>query len=50
MEGDRSGGIYCLLEVPEVKGAIVRLMSCNAPLKVSRLSTGLLFVGKKLYL
>ncbi|KAK2144632.1 hypothetical protein NP493_4159g00001 [Ridgeia piscesae] len=36
--GGRGGGVYCLLEVPEGgRGAIVRLMSCNAPLKVSRL-------------
>ena len=31
MEGDRGGGMCCLLEVPKV----VRLMSCNAPLKAS---------------
>ena len=35
VEGHRGGGVYCLLEVPE--GAVVRLMSCNAPLKASRL-------------
>ena len=34
VEGDRGGGVYYLLEVPEV----VMLMSCNAPLKASRLS------------
>ena len=34
VDGDRGGGVCCLLSL---KGEVVRLISCNAPLKASRL-------------
>jgi len=58
--GDRSGGVHCLCHGRCMNGAVVRSISCNAPLKALRLLgmnalNGSLFhcptvQGKKLYL